>query len=169
MTAGDFVLKKGFGNDIILEKYTGSGGHAVIPEGVTTIGEKAFKDCSALAGVSIPEGMYQISSGAFEGCTGLVSVSIPESVRRIGSRAFFRCSALAEVNDQCHNAAALAETAQNICQAGISAAEITYILMFEQTDGSDAAVDTAEQITDRRSDQNTKQIAEKSTLHTDFS
>lgn len=39
----DFVIAHG-----VLTKYTGSGGDAVIPEGVTTIGDGAFFGCDGL-------------------------------------------------------------------------------------------------------------------------
>ena len=48
-------------------------GRAVIPEGVTRIGEAAFKDCIGLQWVRIPSTVTEIGSSAFEG----VSASSP--------------------------------------------------------------------------------------------
>ena len=59
-----------------------------IPEGVTTIGEETFYDCSGLTSINIPEGVTTIGEGAFSGCSGLTSIIIPESVTFIGTGAF---------------------------------------------------------------------------------
>lgn len=72
----------------VLTKYNGLGGDVVIPEGVTSIGSRAFEDCSALTSVDIPEGVTQISSYAFRRCTNLVRVKIPVSLTSIEGLAF---------------------------------------------------------------------------------
>ena len=51
-----------------------------IPEGVTSIGEYAFLNCSGLTSVTIPEGVTSIGEYAFRGCTGLTSVTIGNGV-----------------------------------------------------------------------------------------
>ena len=43
-----------------------------------TMGQKAFKGCTALTSFSFPNTVRQISSNAFNGCTSLVSVDLPE-------------------------------------------------------------------------------------------
>ena len=48
----------------------------VIPEGVTSIGHRAFMDCKALTSVSIGSGVGYIGSLAFYNCTALESASI---------------------------------------------------------------------------------------------
>ena len=40
MSNSDFVIENG-----VLKEYTGKGGDVVIPDGVTSIGLDAFKDC----------------------------------------------------------------------------------------------------------------------------
>ena len=65
---------------------------------VTSIGENAFKDCSALASINIPSYVTSIGSSAFSGCSALTSINIPSSVTSIGPAAFRDCSALASIN-----------------------------------------------------------------------
>ena len=68
-----------------------------IPEGVTRIGAWAFKNCSSLTSVTIPEGVTEIGNSAFNGCSSLTSVTIPEGVTEIGTGAFYGCSSLTSV------------------------------------------------------------------------
>ena len=69
----------------------------VIPNNVTSIGNKAFRDCSGLTSVTIPDSVTSIGNYAFEGCSGLTSVTIPNSVTNIGDSAFYKCSGLTSV------------------------------------------------------------------------
>ena len=64
---------------------------------VTSIGEWAFSNCSALTSVTIPNSVTNIDSHAFSGCSALTSVTIGNSVTSIGSSAFSGCSALTSV------------------------------------------------------------------------
>lgn len=91
--AGDFEIENG-----VLLKYHGPGGHVVIPEGVTSIGSYAFRNCTELTGVTIPEGVRTIETAAFRCCTYLTDVTIPESVISIGSEAFANCDRLTGVS-----------------------------------------------------------------------
>ena len=59
-----------------------------IPEGVTSIGEFAFEDCSNLQTVDIPESVTEIGMGAFTKCYNLQSVNIPCNISKIGPFAF---------------------------------------------------------------------------------
>ena len=72
-------------------------GVVTIPDDVTSIGESAFADCTALKSVTIPDGVTSISDYAFYGCTALTSVTIPDGVTSIGYRAFYGCSVLTSV------------------------------------------------------------------------
>ncbi len=79
------------------EKYSGD---IVIPSAVTyegttysvtTIGQSAFKGCTALASIIVPSSVTTIENYAFEGCIGLTSITIPNSVTKLECCAFQGC------------------------------------------------------------------------------
>ena len=47
-----------------------------IPSSVTSIGERAFWDCSELTSIEIPSSVTRIGYGAFDGCSGLTSITV---------------------------------------------------------------------------------------------
>lgn len=67
-----------------------------IGDGITSIGDWAFFECTALTSVTIPGGVTVIGDHAF-GCTGLTAVDIPAGVTSIENDAFMSCSALETV------------------------------------------------------------------------
>ena len=69
----------------------------VIEDGVTSIGDYAFKDCTSLTSITIPDCVTNIGNSAFGNCTSLTSVTIPDSVTYIGASAFEDCTSLASV------------------------------------------------------------------------
>ena len=69
----------------------------IIGDGVTTIGEWAFLDCSSLTSVTIPNSVTTIGKNAFSDCKALTSITIPNSVMTIGNEAFSFCSSLTSV------------------------------------------------------------------------
>ena len=68
-----------------------------IPDGVTSIGDRAFYDCTGLTSVTIPDSVTSIGNSAFYNCRGLTSVTIPDGVTSIGSSAFSGCSGLESI------------------------------------------------------------------------
>ena len=68
-----------------------------IENDVTSIGDFAFYDCTALSSVTIGDSVTSIGMGAFWKCTRLTSVTIPDSVTGIGEIAFRNCTSLASV------------------------------------------------------------------------
>ena len=87
----DYLIENG-----VLKDVKPSVKYAIIPDGVTSIGEGAFSDCSSLISVVIPDSVISIDEGAFAKCS-LVSITIGSSVTSIGWRTFYDCSALIEV------------------------------------------------------------------------
>lgn len=69
----------------------------MIAEGVTSIGEQAFYECTSLKSVTIPDSVTNIGADAFSHCTSLTSVTIPDSVTSIGYNAFDSCKSLTSV------------------------------------------------------------------------
>ena len=96
MTLEDFVLSE-YGDDYILEQYTGNDKNVVIPSGVFWIWSKAFSDNTTIESVTIPEGVKYISSSAFRNCTNLKKVVLPESLKEIGYQSFIWCESLEEM------------------------------------------------------------------------
>ena len=64
---------------------------------VTSIGDKAFYECTGLTGIDIPNSVTAIGDGAFLDCTGLTSIDIPNSVTTIGLNAFWGCTGLTSI------------------------------------------------------------------------
>jgi hypothetical protein len=58
---------------------------------VTSIGNRAFYNCSSLTSITIPNSVTSIGDYAFAYCS-LTSVTIPNSVTSIGNNAFAYCS-----------------------------------------------------------------------------
>ncbi len=68
-----------------------------IPNSVTSIGDYAFSSCSGLTSITIPNSVTSIGGGAFADCSGLTSITIPNSVTSIGGGAFADCSGLTSI------------------------------------------------------------------------
>ena len=84
-------------NDRPWNQYASEIQSVVIENGITSVGDRAFSNCSSLTSVTIPNSVTSINNSAFSGCSGLTSVTIPNSVTSIGQNAFF-LSGLTSVN-----------------------------------------------------------------------
>ena len=69
----------------------------VIEDGVTSIGERAFSNCSTLISITIPKSVTSIGKTAFYNCTSLTNITIPNSVTSIGNLAFSYCRSLTSI------------------------------------------------------------------------
>lgn len=101
--------------------YKGDIKHLVVKDGVTSIGNDAFRGCinlknidlskassleviktsfpvcTGLENVVLNEGLVEIGGSAFNTCTSLGSIHIPSTVTAIGGYCFERCTSLSEV------------------------------------------------------------------------
>ena len=68
-----------------------------IPEGVTSIGDGAFKGYASLSSVTIPKSVTSIGVNAFRNCDNLVSVKMGKNVSSIGDYAFYNCYSLQSI------------------------------------------------------------------------
>ena len=80
-------------NGILIDGRTCSG-KVTIPDGVTSIGYRAFQNCTGLTSITIPKSVTSIGDSAFFECAELTSINIPEGVTSIGKHAFFECAEL---------------------------------------------------------------------------
>ena len=60
----------------------------ILPEGLTSIGDKAFYCCYDLNTIEIPSSLQTIGSSAFANCEALTAIEIPSAVSKIGHYAF---------------------------------------------------------------------------------
>jgi hypothetical protein len=77
--SGDFTYTSS-GSSVTITGYTGAGGAVEIPAQiggipVTAIGASAFRNKTAVTGVSIPASMTAIGNEAFNGCQSLLSMA----------------------------------------------------------------------------------------------
>lgn len=71
--------------------------NVVLPEGLKTIGARAFYCCENLKGVAIPEGVEEIPESVFFGCKQLSRLVLPKGLKVIGEEAFWNCKALTQL------------------------------------------------------------------------
>ena len=66
--------------------------------GVTRIGKSAFGTCKGLTSVIIPNNVKNIDDGAFQTCIDLETISFGSGVTEIGPAAFMGCTSLSSIN-----------------------------------------------------------------------
>ena len=64
---------------------------------VTAIGDGVFQLKQKIASVTIPEGVISIGAKAFSSCDGIKKIKLPKSLKSIGNRAFSNCKGLKEL------------------------------------------------------------------------
>lgn len=73
---------------------TDSDGVSELPEGVISIGEFAFYNCSSLTELGLGKSLETIERFAFSNCTSLNNVVLPYTVTYIGDATFQYCSSM---------------------------------------------------------------------------
>jgi len=84
-------------NGVLIE-YKGNAKHAIIPNGVISIGKNAFKYNNGLRSIKIPNSVKIIGYSAFSDCVNLINITIPNGVTYIGDSAFYNCTSLTSIN-----------------------------------------------------------------------
>ena len=72
-------------------------GRIVISEGVTSIGECAFEECTNVTSISIPGSVTELNEYCFYACESMKSITIPQSVTRIADGVFVACEKLTDI------------------------------------------------------------------------
>jgi hypothetical protein len=81
----------------LIQYPTGKGGTSyTIPEGVTTIDDRAFMNCG-LTSITIPDSVTSIGNYVFNACPNLSSITIPNSVTNLGNNGFCWCFSLTSI------------------------------------------------------------------------
>lgn len=92
ITENDFVIENG-----VLLKYNGNDSDVLIPDGVTEIGCKAFKNCENLKSVEIPNSVKDIGRFAFKDCINLTNITLPDGLKVINQGVFENCENLKSI------------------------------------------------------------------------
>lgn len=69
----------------------------VIGNNVTWISHYAFTNCSNLTDLTLGNSLTNTGTYAFSGCVGLTSLTLPESMKAVGSGSFSGCTALTSI------------------------------------------------------------------------
>ena len=68
-----------------------------LPNGIKTIGDKAFYACRSLTSIALPNSLQTIGDCAFAVCDSLTSIAFPDGLQTIGDKAFYACESLTSV------------------------------------------------------------------------
>ena len=119
-----------------------------IPNAVTSIGNKAFKNCRKLGSINFPKSLTSIGEEAFYLCQSLKFITIPESITNIGNSAFNGCTALKtvinysglKINKGSDSYGQVAYFAQLVIQPNDSRYTIVGDYFFEEVEGKQTLI-----------------------------
>ena len=80
-----------------LHEYSGEIYSVIIRNGVTSIGDQAFRWCTNIRNVNLPETLTSIGNEAFVYCYRLKNIDLPKSLNNIGNEAFRGCESLKSI------------------------------------------------------------------------
>ena len=66
----------------------------VVPEGVGSVGERAFMNCTALRSVKLPQTLTRLGGYAFAECRALRELTLPAAPEAIDYAAFYHCDGI---------------------------------------------------------------------------
>lgn len=78
-------------------EYAGDIKSVVIENGITSVDNYAFHNCTGIEEITLPDSVQTIGKAAFSGCTALTEIHIPISVTTIKYNAFDGCVSLSDV------------------------------------------------------------------------
>ena len=81
----------------LLYQYFGDSPVVSVPEGIQTIGARAFAYNQTLKEIVLPKSIETIGIAAFLQCSNLETAEIPDGVKTIGANAFYKCERLREI------------------------------------------------------------------------
>lgn len=82
----------------VLLRYEPDGSPTVtVPEGVHTIGEKAFCSCKQVFRITLPRSIRVLGDWAFLACSNLSQLTLPDDIEVIPARCFLGCTSLQRV------------------------------------------------------------------------
>ena len=112
-----------------------------IPESVTSIGFEAFKHCGGLTSITLPNSVTSIGFEAFKYCGSLTSITLPNSVTSIGESAFSSCTSLTSITLP-NSVTSIGESAFSYCDrlTAITIAEGNAI--YDSRGGCNAIIET---------------------------
>ena len=114
---------------------------AVISDGVTSVGNYAFKGCSELSQVILADSIKAIGKAAFYGCSALSEITLPVRLTAIGWYAFYNCTSMEEITIP-RNVTSIGTRAF----AGCSALTVIYFMGDAPSFGSNVFCDVAAEI-----------------------
>lgn len=69
----------------------------VLPLDVSRIGKEAFSGCVSLSFIQIPAALTEMGEGAFSQCVSLKGIALPPTLKYVPANAFARCTSMIEV------------------------------------------------------------------------
>jgi len=99
-TSGELVIfgngeMKSLADSPVWLSYSDKIKNVVIKDGVTSIGNHAFKDCKNLSSITIPDSVTSIGYLSFLRCNNLTEITIPNTCADVSDDAFFGCENIA--------------------------------------------------------------------------
>lgn len=68
-----------------------------LPEGITSLGDYCFGNCSSLTSITLPEGITSLGRGCFNGCHSLNYIALPEGITSLSDYCFGYCRNLTNI------------------------------------------------------------------------
>lgn len=73
-------------------------GDVIVPDGVTSLGQKVFYQNKNITSVKLPDTCTQLNTSCFYGCSKLKTVNIPSGVQTIPESCFYNTTALSSIS-----------------------------------------------------------------------